>query len=59
MARAEADMGLTPAGSPIPDLPYVTAPEGNSNSHTLDDDDEEAQMLRSPVSPPLSPTHIL
>ena len=52
MARAEADMGLTPAGSPIPDPPYVTAPEGALQPE--DDDDEEAQMLQGPVSHSLS-----
>lgn len=52
MARAEADMGLTPAGSPIPDPPYVTAPEGALQPE--DDEDEEAQMLQGPVSHSLS-----
>ena len=49
MARAEADMALTPAGSPIADPPYLMAPTGNA---TADDngDDEEAQMLHGPVS---------
>jgi len=50
MARAEADMALTPAGSPIPDPPYITAPDGTL--HPEDDDDEEAQMLQGPVSTP-------
>ena len=48
MARAEADIALTPAGSPIPDPPYITAPDGTL--HPEDDDDEEAQMLQGPVS---------
>ncbi len=48
MARAEADMALTPAGSPIPDPPYITAPDGTL--HPEDEDDEEAQMLQGPVS---------
>ncbi len=48
MARAEADMALTPAGSPIPDPPYIIAPDGTL--HPEDDDDEEAQMLQGPVS---------
>lgn len=50
MARAEADMALTPAGSPVPDPPYITAPDGTL--HPEDDDDEEAQMLQGPVSNP-------
>ena len=57
MARAEADMALTPAGSPIPDPPYVTAPLGTATAGALqpeDDEDEEAQMLQGPVSHPSS-----
>ena len=50
MARAEADMALTPAGSPIPDPPYITAPDGTL--HPEDEEDEEAQMLQGPVSTP-------
>lgn len=56
MARAEADMALTPAGSPSIDPPYVTAPLGTAAAGALqpeDDDDEEAQMLQGPVSHPL------
>ena len=52
MARAEADMALTPAGSPIPDPPYVTPPDGTLQPE--DDEDEEAQMLQGPVSHSLS-----
>lgn len=48
MARAEADMALTPAGSPIPDPPYITAPDGTL--HPEDEEDEEAQMLQGPAS---------
>ena len=47
MARAEADMGVTPAGSPAPDPPYAVAPMGSA---AADDDDEEAQMLQGRVS---------
>lgn len=47
MARAEADMGVTPAGSPTPEPPYAVAPMGSA---ALDDDDEEAQMLQGRVS---------
>lgn len=53
MARAEADMALTPAGSPSIDPPYVTAPLGTAAAGALqpeDDDDEEAQMLQGPMS---------
>lgn len=53
MARAEADMALTPAGSPSIDPPYVTAPLGTAAAGALqpeDDDDEEAQMLQGPTS---------
>ena len=48
MARAEADMGVTPAGSPIPDPPYAAA--ASMGSAAIDDDDEEAQMLHGRVS---------
>lgn len=48
MARAEADMGLTPAGSPTPEPPYAAA--ASMGSAAVDDDDEEAQMLQGRVS---------
>ena len=43
MARAEADMGVTPAGSPTPEPPYAVVHMGSA---AADDDDEEAQMLQ-------------
>ena len=57
MARAEADMGVTPAGSPTPGPPYAIAPMGSAAGADDDDDDEEAQMLQGRVrsfAPPLS-----
>ena len=47
MARAEADMGVTPGGSPNPEPPYAVAPMGSA---AIDDDDEEAQMLQGRAS---------
>lgn len=54
MARAEADMGVTPGGSPTPEPPYAVVPMGSA---AADDDDEEAQMLpgRVSTSKPCSP----
>lgn len=49
MARAEADMALTPAGSPVPDPPYAPAPPLANGSADMEDD-EEAQMLSGPTS---------
>lgn len=47
MARAEANMALTPAGSPIIEPPYLVAPTGTAAAN--EDDDEEAQMLQGRV----------
>lgn len=62
MARAEADMGVTPAGSPTTDPPHAVAPMGSAAAGG-DDNDEEAQMLHARVSyppplPPLPPSSI-
>ena len=46
MARAEADMCVTPAGSPTPEPPYAVVSMGSA---AVDDDDEEAQMLQGRV----------
>ncbi|KAL3136439.1 hypothetical protein ABBQ38_005694 [Trebouxia sp. C0009 RCD-2024] len=49
MARAEADMGVTPAGSPTTDPPHAVAPMGSAAAGG-DDNDEEAQMLHARAS---------
>lgn len=57
MARAEADMGVTPAGSPTPEPPYAVPPLGSAAAG--DDEDEEASMLHGRVShPPRSAPHL-